>query len=61
MYQVQRIFITELDERIINEKKKGNWKMTDAIFYTPASLSPRMNEKNHQNYRYCEQGSNDVA
>jgi len=61
MYQVQGIFITELDERIINEKKKRNRKMIDTICYAPASFSTRMYEKNHQNCQYSEQGSNDVV
>jgi hypothetical protein len=52
-YPAQRIFITELDARIINEKKR-NREVTDAIFYKPASSSPRMTEKNHQNCQYSE-------
>jgi hypothetical protein len=36
MYQVQRIFITELDERITNEKKE--LEVTDAIFYNASCI-----------------------
>jgi hypothetical protein len=45
IYQVQRIFLTQSDKRIINVKKNG--EVMDAICYMPASYQPGMTEKNH--------------